>query len=143
MKKLHFQKNLYLFLLPAVAIVILLGSCSRKMTFENSPVVPAAKGSVAVKKGKNNNYQASIKTVNLAKPKDLTPSKSVYVVWMKTQDGNVRNIGMIKSSSGLISHTLKGNLKAVTTSKPISFFITAENDGNIQYPGDQVVLRTK
>ena len=142
MKKLHLQKNSYLLLFTMV-IVLMLASCSRKMTFETSRIVPAAKGSVAVKKGKNNNYQVNVKTINLAKPGNLTPPKNVYVVWMKTEDNDIRNIGMIKSASGIISHTLKGNLKTVTTSKPISFFITAENNGNVQYPGNQEVLRTK
>ena len=62
---------------------------------------------------------------------------------MRTEDNNVRNIGKIESSSGIFSKALKGDLKATATSKPISVFITAENDGNVQYPGNQVVLQTK
>lgn len=126
-----------------LALIIALPSCSRKMTFETSRVVPGASGSVKVKKGKNNNYQIEVKTLHLAKPGDLTPPKEVYVVWMNTEDNTVRNIGKIESSSGLLSQTLKGSLKATATSKPTSFFITAESDGNTQYPGNQVVLRTK
>ena len=126
-----------------MVLVLMLASCSRKMTFETSRVVPAAKGSVTIKKEKNNNYQVNVKTTNLAKPENLTPPKNVYVVWMRTEDNNVRNIGKIESSSGIFSKALKGDLKATATSKPISVFITAENDGNVQYPGNQVVLQTK
>jgi hypothetical protein len=141
--KLKNRKYLVSTGLLVLAIIIALPSCSRKMTFQNSRVVPGATGSVKVKKGNNNNYQVEVKTLNLAKPGDLTPAKTVYVVWMNTEENTVRNIGNIESSSGILSQTLKGGLKATATSKPTSFFITAENDGNIQYPGDQVVLRTK
>jgi hypothetical protein len=145
MKKINFYKSHYLLLtlLLAGLLMITFPSCSRKMTFETSRVVPAATGSVTIKKSKNNNYLVNVKTLHLAKPQNLTPPKDVYVVWMRTADNSLKNIGMIKSSSGLLSSTLKGELKATATSKPTSFFITAENDGNVQYPGDEVVLRTK
>ncbi len=145
MKRLNSYKNYYLLLPLALAalLVFMLPSCSRKMTFETSQVVPAATGNISVKKSKNTNYLVDVKTTNLAKPQNLTPPKDVYVVWMRTVDNNVRNIGMIKTSSGMFSSALKGELKATATSKPTSFFITAENDGNIQYPGNVVVLQTK
>ena len=126
-----------------LAIIFVLPSCSHKLAFQKSSVVPAAQGSVTYKKGNNNNYQVEVTTVHLAKPQDLTPPKEVYVVWMRTEQNNLQNIGMIKTSSSLLSSTLKGQLKATATSKPTSFFITAENDGNVQYPGNQVVLRTE
>lgn len=50
---------------------------------------------------------------------------------------------MIKSSGGLLSSTLKGEMKAASTVKPTAIFITAEDNGNVTYPGSQVVLRTK
>ncbi|MEO8820931.1 MAG: hypothetical protein ABI267_05540 [Ginsengibacter sp.] len=113
------------------------------MTFATSQVAPAATGSVKIKKTSNGNYQVDVKTTHLARPENLTPPRNVYVVWMRTEDNAVRNIGKIKSSSGFLSKTLKGELTATATSKPTSFFITAENDGNIQYPGSEVVLQTK
>ena len=146
MKKLKLKKSSYLFIASFLIIAIMmltLPSCNRKMTFQNSRVVPAASGSVKIKKTKNDNYEVDVKTMHLAKPENLTPPKRVYVVWMRTEDNSVRNIGMIKSSSGFLSNTLKGELKATSTSKPTSFFLTAENDGNIQYPGDEVVIETK
>lgn len=127
----------------AMVLILTISSCSHKMTFGTSQIVPAATGSVKIKKGKNNNYHVDLQTVNLAKPDRLTPPRNVYVVWMRTEDNNVRNIGMLKSSAGLLSNTLKGGLEATSTSKPTSFFITAEDDGNIQYPGNVVVLSTK
>ena len=146
MKGLRLKKNSYLliasFLITGI-IIMALPSCSRKMTFQNSSVVPAATGAIKVKKTKNGNYRVDVKTLHLAKPQNLTPPKRVYVVWMKTEDNNVRNIGMIKSSAGFLSNTLKGELTATSTSKPISIFITAEDDGNVQYPNNDVIMQTK
>lgn len=143
MKKIFKRKTSFYFVIAFALTAFLLSSCNKKMTFASSPIVPAATGSVKIKKTSNDNYQVDVKTTHLAKPEQLTPARSVYVVWMRTQDNAVRNIGMIKSSSGFLSKTLKGELTATATSKPTSFFITAENDGNIQYPGNEVVLQTR
>jgi|SRR6185437_3700948 len=145
MKKIYSQQKKFSFIgTIAIALsIFIFSSCSQKMTFGTSQLAPAATGYVKIKKNKNDNYQVDVKTTHLAKPEQLTPPKNVYVVWMRTEDNAVRNIGKFKSSSGLLSKTLKGELKTTAVSKPTSFFITAENDGNIQYPGNEVVLQTK
>ena len=126
-----------------VFISFSISSCARKLTFGISPVVPAAKGSVKIKKSKNNYYTLDVKVVNLAPPKRLTPPRDVYVVWVESKRHAPRNIGTIKSSSGLFSNTLKGELKTEYPRKPTGVFITAEDNGHIQYPGTLVVLRTQ
>lgn len=120
-----------------------LASCARKVTFLTSQVVPAAEGSVKMKKDKNRNYDISLKVMRLAAPERLSPSKEHYVVWMETEQNGTKNIGQLKTSSGLLSKTLKSSLETVTTFKPSYFFITAENDATVQYPGGEVVLRTE
>jgi hypothetical protein len=117
-------------------------SCAEKMAFENSSVVPAAQGSIKIKKDRNNNYDINLSTMHLAEPTRLSPSKSVYVVWMNTEQNGTKNIGQMETSSSLLSSTLKSSLKTVTTYKPVGFFITAENDGKIHQPEGQVVLKT-
>jgi hypothetical protein len=117
-------------------------SCAEKMAFMNSPVAPAAEGSVKIKKDNNNNYAIDLITMRLAEPERLTPSKKLYIVWMTTEQNGTKNIGQMESSSSLLSSTLKSSLTTVTTFKPVGFFITAENDANIQQPMGQVVLRT-
>ena len=42
----------------------------------------------------------------------------------------------------LASVMLKGSLETVASDKPINFFISAEDDANVQYPVGQVVLKT-
>lgn len=131
------------------AIVILLvtafslQSCATKYAFSTSSVVPAAEGSVKVKNDKNNNYKVKLSVERLAEPKRLTPPREMYVVWMETEDNRRKNIGQLKTSSGLFSGKLKSSLNTVSSFKPTGFFITAEDDANIQHPNGQVVLTTK
>lgn len=138
-------KPLYSLLILSFAVlaVFSFSSCARKMTFATSRIVPAATGTVKIKKTKNGNYYINVKTKHLAPANKLSPPRRVYVVWMESEQNPVRNIGMIRSSTGIFSSTLKGSLEATSTSKPTSFFITAEDDGNTQYPGNEVVLRTR
>lgn len=137
----NLNKNIF-----SVAVIflafLLLQSCAKKMRFLNSSVVPAAQGSVTIKKDGNNNYAINLNTMRLASPQRLNPSKSVYVVWMNTEQNGAKNIGQMETSSSLLSSTLKSSLKTVTTFKPTGFFITAENDGKVQQPEGQVVLST-
>src|SRR3954469_5372068 len=118
-----------LFVLPAILV-----SCGSTMKFEHSSVVPAASGKVKYKKDNNNNYAVTVKVTRLVKAKDLVPPRETYVVWMESEGTRLRNIGQISPSSGLFSKKLKAELKTTATSKPYDFFITAENDGHIQYP---------
>ena len=124
-------------------ILLFLSSCSTKYAFSTSEVVPAATGSVSVKKDNNKNYKIKLKVRNLAAPGKLPVSKDVYVVWMETENSGTKNIGSLNTSSGMFSSKLKSSLQTVSPFEPRSFFITAENSRSIQYPDGQVVLRTK
>ncbi|MGN6601887.1 MAG: hypothetical protein ACTHK8_05505 [Ginsengibacter sp.] len=144
MKELYsIKKNSLLLIFLVIVGPIILPSCSHKLIFQKSYSIPDATGYVKFKKETNDNYRVDVKTVNLPKPKDLTPPGDVYVVWMRTRENDLTNIGRIKSASGLFSKKLKGELKATALSRPISFFITAERYGDIQYPNNHVVLSTK
>jgi hypothetical protein len=121
---------------------ILIQACARKITFHNSSVVPAAEGSVKIKKDNNNNYKIDLNVIRLADPKRLSPSKEVYLVWIDTENNGTKNIGQLKTSSGMFSQALKSSLNTVTPFKPIRIFITAEDNATVLYPGSQVVLNT-
>jgi hypothetical protein len=123
-------------------LIVSLAACARKISFQTSSVVPSAEGTVKVKKDNNNNYSIDLNIIRLADPKRLEPSKSTYVVWIETAENGSKNIGSLNTSSSLFSKTLKSSLTTVSPFKPISLFITAENNADIQYPGSQVVLRT-
>jgi hypothetical protein len=120
----------------------LFGACAKKMSFERSTVVPGANGKVAVKKDNNDNFTITVNTVNLPSANHLEPSREVYVVWMEDGDKNVKKLGQIKPTTGLLSKAYKGELRATSTSKPRKIFITAEDGGALEYPGDLLVLTT-
>lgn len=123
--------------------IVVLQSCgTTRYNFSTSPVVPAAEGSVKVKKDKNSNYSINLNVKRLADPKRLSPAKEMYIVWMETEQNGRKNIGQLKTSSGLFSSTLTSSLKTVTSFNPVGFFITAEDDANIQYPDGQTILST-
>ncbi len=123
-------------------IVLTMVSCSKKVSFMTSSVVPAARGYVRVKNDDNKNYAIEIHLSDLAEVKRLQPAKNTYVIWMETDKQMTKNIGQINSSVNSITKKLKASFETVSSFKPIKIFITAEDEASVQYPGTQVVLTT-
>lgn len=130
-------------LLLTLCFAIAFSSCSKSMRFASSSIVPAAEGTVKYKRDKNKNYSINAKVVHLANPSKLFPPKRTYVLWMETENNGVKNLGQLNVSSSLLSSTRKASLSTSTSFKPTRFFVTAEDEGNITYPGSQTVLRTE
>jgi hypothetical protein len=130
-------------LLIASAVLLLsFGSCAKKIAFQTSTVVPAARGKVTVDKDNNKNYVVKIKMYGLAEVSRLESSKNAYVVWMETDESQVKNIGQIKSDTKFMSSKLKATFETVSAFKPSKIFITAEDNADVQYPGSYLVLET-
>ena len=143
MKKIKLVPAKSIFLMAtAVMMLLFFSSCARKISFQTSAVVPAAKGNVKVTRDKNKNYKIKIALSDLAEPARLQPARNTYVVWMETSDNGTKNIGQINSSTGFLSSKLKADFETVSAFKPVKIFITAEDDASIQYPGMQLVLST-
>jgi hypothetical protein len=136
------KKNILLGIF-AIMIVFSLNSCATSVSFLNSSVVPAAHGTVKVKRDNNKNYVIQISLTDLAEATRLQPSKLTYIVWMITDRQLTKNIGQLNSSKGFMSKQLKGSFKTVSSDKPVQIFITAEDDAGVQYPGTQVILSTE
>jgi hypothetical protein len=132
------QKLLWLSFL----VVVLLTSCTRKINFSNSTVVPAARGTVEIKKDRNNNYSIDIDIKHLAEPDRLPRPRKLYVVWIESAENGLQNIGELKPSTGLLTGSLRASMKAISPFKPTRVIITAEDRANIQSPGNYVVLNT-
>jgi hypothetical protein len=125
-----------------LGLLLPMQSCSKKVKFENSPVVPAARGDVKISKNSNKNYVIKIKFDNLAEVDRLDPPKKTYVIWMVTDQQSTKNIGQIKSGSSMMSSKLKADFETATPFKPVKIFVTAEDDGNVEYPGMYTILST-
>jgi len=127
----------------SLVIIFLMSSCAtRKATFLSSVMVPAAEGTVKVKKDNNNNNAIKIEVTNLAEPDKLQPAMNVYVVWIETAANEIKNIGQIKTGSNFLSSKLKASFETVSSFTPVKVFITAENDPSIVYPQGQTILST-
>jgi desulfoferrodoxin (superoxide reductase-like protein) len=120
-----------------LAITLALSSCSRKVDFASSALVPSAEGYVKVKQDKNKNFQISVNVKHLAHPNRLSPPKEHYVVWIQTQGNQMENIGQLR-----ISKSLNGSLTAITSFEPIRVVITAEDQANTRVPSEYEVLNT-
>jgi hypothetical protein len=134
-------KNIF-FGIFTIMVVFLFDSCARNYSFLNSSVVPAARGTVKVKRDNNKNYVIQIHLSNLAEVERVQPSKQTYVVWMVTDRDMTKNIGQLNSSVSFFSKRLTGSLNTVSSIKPTKIFITAENDPSTQNPDMQVILST-
>ncbi len=130
-------------MLLAIVAVVFFSSCTRKVSFQDSSVVPGARGTVKVKKDNNSNYNIQISLSHLAEAKKLQPSRQTYVVWMESQNEATKNVGQINTSTSLLSGKFKSSFETVSNTKPSKIFITAEDDGAVQFPGSQVVLSTE
>lgn len=128
--------------LALLLILSVISSCTKRMRFQKSDEVPAAEGSVKVKKDKNNNYKIDLRIVRLAEPERLDPPRNTYVVWMETEDNGTIKVGGLTTSSGIFSKTLKSSLQTVTPYRPERFFITGEKNTEVEYPGSRTILKT-
>jgi hypothetical protein len=126
----------------ALVTLFFFSSCATTVSFMTSSIAPAARGDVTIKGDKNKNWVIQIEVQNLAEIERLQSSSTTYVAWLLTDQEVSKNIGKLKSSGGIISRQLKASLKTVSSSKPIKIFITAEDDANVQYPGEKVILST-
>ncbi len=127
-----------LFLVLSFALSQIFISCSKKIQFENSNIIPSARGDVTVKKDKNNNYNIKLEISYLAEPDRLEPPKKYYVVWLSSEQNQIPlNIGQIIGTSKL--HV---KFESVSSSKPKRIFVTAEDDVTTQYPSRYIVLET-
>jgi hypothetical protein len=143
--KLQKTSRLRKYLFPGLIIIWLIflsTACDQKISFLNSSVVPAAKGTVKVKQDKNKNYAIEVDIVDLAEIERLQSSKQTYIVWIETERGNSENIGQLKSSTGFLSKQHKATLKTVSSFKPVKLFVTAEDANDIRYPNSKVILTT-
>jgi hypothetical protein len=123
-------------------ILFSINSCTKKIAFLTSPVVPAARGNVQVHKDKNMNYVIHVHISELAEVSRLSPPRQSYVIWMVANEDVTKNIGKINSKIGGMSKQLNASFETVSAFKPNKIFITAEDDASVQFPNSQIILST-
>ena len=124
----------------SIFVLLLMTACVTKTEFLTSRVTPAARGYVTVKQDANQNYAIQLHIDNLAEVERLQPARQTYVVWMVTKDDITKNIGQLQSDSKSISNNLKANFATVSPLEPVRIYITAEMDGTVAYPDNEIIL---
>jgi len=100
-------------------------------------IVPAAKGSVHVGNDRNGNTEMKLKVEHLAKPGNLSPSQTSYIVWLQGKGSGPVNEGELK-----VNGKLEGTFQTVTPERNFDLFVTGENDATVKSPSGPEVLRT-
>lgn len=100
--------------------------------------VPAASGTVHAERDKDNgNTKIEIKVNHLARPSNLNPSATTYLVWIRPSGGDAVKQGAIG-----IDKNLKGEMHTVTVAKNFEIFITSEQSDSVTVPSAVEVLQT-
>lgn len=126
-------------IVTVLVTIIALNSCTPKLTFVTSAIVPAATGAVHVKKDKNKNYVINLNVQNLAAPNNLNPSRNTYLVWMESSENSAKKLGQLMPTG----KSLKATLTTSAIHEPRAVFITAEDNVDAQFPVGQVILTTR
>ncbi len=109
---------------------------AKKISLTASSIVPAAQGTVDVGKDRNGNTEIKIQVEHLAKPENLSPSESVYIVWLQERESPPENQGELK-----VNNKLQGAFQGVSPRKAFDLFVTAEQDTTVKMPAGPEVLR--
>jgi hypothetical protein len=113
-----------------------LASASHKYKLNPSSIDPAATGEIDIDKDKNGNTTIDLKVKHLAKPENLTPPQTTYVVWIQKPGGDPETQGQLK-----VNDNLEGEFKGVTPYKSFQIFVTGETNPNVSAPTGPEVLR--
>ena len=102
--------------------------------------MPAAEGTVSVRKDSNQNTDLTIEVKHLAPADRLAVGASTYVVWLAPQGGTKKpqNLGSLA-----VNKNLNGKLTIITPHQSFDLFVTAEPSVNTPQPTGERVLWTQ
>ncbi len=127
-----------LYNLSIIVLIILFSSCGSTTKFPVSSIVPAAEISVKKKQDKQNNYVIELVAENLAQASRVDPGKNNYSVWIRTENGEIKNLGQLRNKNAE-----KAVLNTSTPFEPKEIFITAEEQANLNAPQGIEIARYK
>ncbi|QSS96920.1 hypothetical protein [Psychroflexus sp. ALD_RP9] len=129
------------FFLLSLVCILGFSSCSTKVEFPVSEVVPSAEATAKISKDDNDNFLVEVDINNLTKPERLSPKRKFYVLWAETAQGSV-NLGQIKVKESTFSSSLYAEIKASLALKPTRLVISAEDQLNRNSPSTFTILET-
>jgi hypothetical protein len=113
----------------------MLGRNQQTWTLQAERSVPGAQGKVQVAKEDNGNRDLKVEAQHLAPPDKAFPGMSTYVVWLKPQNGQPLNIGVLNPDKDR-----KAELKTTTPFTSFEILVTAENGPTPMQPGSNEVM---
>ena len=111
-------------------------AAAKKFPLTADKSLPAARGQVDVGDDKNGNTKVEVEVEHLALPENLTPPKTVYLVWFQERGSEPVSQGALRPNKNL-----KATFKGVTPMKSFDVFVTAESDASVKAPSGTEVLR--
>src|ERR1044072_5058074 len=124
------------FFAMAMFFLLTMLALGRDLRLNASPKVPAAEGKLSIDKDSNGNLKLKVETNHLAKPANLSPSATSYVVGIQPRDGKAKNQGQLK-----VDDNLKGKFETTSRFQAFDIFVTAEDSPNATTPSGMEVLR--
>jgi len=131
-------KRCFVPLALALVIAVGLAGCAGKSVVNVSSTVPAAEAEYKTSHDDNGNTVVDLKVKHLAPPENLSPARSMYVVWVVTPDGKVFNAGRLT-----LNDSLEGDVKVVTPYPRFRLVVSAEDDPLAVAPSYHRILETK
>jgi hypothetical protein len=110
-------------------LMVILSSCSETHEFPVSKVTPGADITAEIKEQDDPNYLVTLEAKNLAAPERLQNPKNIYVIWVVSEKGTVRNTGHFNPKNESTS-----TFKASFPYQPVEIFITAEDEESTCLP---------
>jgi predicted small lipoprotein YifL len=126
----------FFYALTLVTLSLATTGCGKKVPLTAAPTVPAAAGTLDVGSDQNGNTTFDLRVKHLAKPENLTPPASAYVVWVQPRGEALQNQGQLT-----VNGDLSGEFKGTTPSKNFDVIVTAENNPQVSAPTGQEVMR--
>jgi len=126
------------FIFFGVLLGLMTSCATTTVTFPVSDSVPAADITAQKKQDNNNNFTIEVTAKNLAEARRLNPPRNNYSVWIVTDNGLTKNIGQLSNRNARTAV-----LKTVTPFNARDIFITAEDQGDLQYPSGTEISRTR
>jgi hypothetical protein len=132
------MKRATLIVLAATLCLMLELGCGghKKVDLTPATSVPAAMGHAEITHDKNGNTLVDLKVHHLAKPENLTPPASAYVVWFQPAGQPPQNQGVLRVDSDL-----NGEFKTTTPLKNFDIFVTAEPGPTVTAPTGSEIMR--
>ncbi len=122
-------------LFAVLGSVLMLSVCAKHVHLTPATTVPAATATANITHDSNGNTVVTLDVKHLARPENLTPPASVYIVWVQPRDGAPIKQGQLQVNDDLSAH-----FRTPTTYKTFRLFVTAENSASVTSPSGQQVL---